>query len=61
MHKIYDLALLQELIKFNHMGNFDRAMSLMVGMYHTRELYNAEVKEILEDRSTDDWFSNNYH
>ena len=61
MHKIYDLALLQELIKFNHSGNFDRGMSLMVGMYHTRELYNAEIKEILEDRSTDDWFDNNYN
>ena len=31
-------------------------MALMVGMYHTRELYNAEVKEILEDNSSNDWF-----
>ena len=61
MHKIYDLALLQELIKFNHKGNFDRVMAFMVGMYHTRELYNAEVKEILEDRSADAWFENNYN
>ena len=61
MHKIYDLALLQELIKFNHSGNFDRGMALMVGMYHTRELYNAEVKEVLEDRSADDWFNNNHY
>jgi len=61
LHKIYDLALLQELIKFNHKGNFDRVMALMIGMYHTRELYNAEVKEILEDRSVDAWFDNNYH
>ena len=61
MHKIYDLALLQELIKFNHKGNFDRVMALMIGMYHTRELYNAEVKEVLEDRSVDSWFDNNYN
>jgi hypothetical protein len=61
MHKIYDLALLQELIKFNHMGNFDRSMALMVGMYHTREMYNSEVKDILEDRSADEWFDNNYN
>ena len=60
MHRIYDPALLQELIKFNHKGNFDRVMSLMVGMYHTRELYNREVVEILEDRSTDDWFNKLY-
>ena len=61
MHKIYDLALLQELIKFNHKGNFDSVMALMIGMYHTRELYNAEVKEVLEDRSVDSWFDNNYN
>ena len=61
LHKIYDPALLTELIKFNHKGNFDRVMSLMIGMYHTRELYNAEVKDILEDRATDKWFEQNYY
>ena len=61
LHKIYDLALLQELIKFNTKGNFDRVMALMIGMYHTRELYNAEVKEILEDNASNDWFDQNYH
>ena len=61
LHKIYDLALLTELIKFNHIGNFDRVMAFMVGMYHTRELYNAEVKDILEDRSADKWFDKNYY
>tara|TARA_R110002012_G_scaffold260073_1_gene441739 strand:+ start:836 stop:2800 length:1965 start_codon:yes stop_codon:yes gene_type:complete len=61
MHKIYDLALLQELIKFNHMGNFDRVMSLMIGMYHTRELYNSEVREVLEDGAASKWFDQNYY
>ena len=61
LHKIYDPALLTELIKFNHHGNFDRVMALMIGMYHTRELYNAEVKDILEDRSADKWFEQNYY
>jgi hypothetical protein len=61
LHKIYDSALLQELIKFNHKGNFDRVMSFMIGMYHTRELYNAEVQDIYSDRSTDDWFDTNYY
>ena len=60
LHKIYDPALLQELIKFNHKGNFDRAMALMIGMYHSRELYNREVVEVLNDRSQDDWFDRNY-
>jgi hypothetical protein len=61
LHKVYDLAFLQELIKFNHKGNFDRVMAFMIGMYHTRELYNAEVQDILEDRSADEWFDANYH
>ena len=61
LHKIYDPALLTELIKFNQQGNFDRVMALMIGMYHSRELYNAEVKDILEDRSSDKWFDLNYH
>jgi len=60
LHKIYDPALLQELIKFNHKGNFDRSMALMIGMYHSRELYNREVVEVLNDRSQDDWFDRNY-
>jgi hypothetical protein len=60
LHKIYDPALLQELTKFNHQGNFDRVMALMIGMFHTRELYNAEIKEVLSDRSADDWFDRNF-
>ena len=60
LHKIYDPALLMELIKFNHKGNFDRVMAFMIGMYHTRELYNAEVKDILEDNSSNSWFDTNY-
>ena len=61
LHKIYDPALLTELIKFNHKGNFDRVMSFMIGMFHTRELYNAEVKDVLEDRSQDEWFDRNFY
>ena len=60
MHKIYDPALLLELIKFNRTGNFDRAMALMIGMYHTRELYNKELKLDDRDNSTNDWFDKNY-
>ena len=61
LHTIYDLALLQELIKFNQKGNFDRVMALMVGMFHARELYNTEVKEILEDNAYNSWFDQQYH
>lgn len=60
LHKIYDPALLLELIKFNRNGNFDRAMALMIGMYHTRELYNKELKLDDSDNSTNDWFDKVY-
>ena len=60
LHEIYDVGLLQELIKFNHKGNFDRAMAFMIGMYHTRELYNKEVVESINDMSQDEWFDRNY-
>ena len=60
LHKIYDPALLQELIKFNHKGNFDRVMSLMIAMYHSRELYNTEVKDIYNDRSSDSFFDRQF-
>ena len=60
MHHVYDAALLLELIKFSHKGNFDRVMAFMIGMYHTRELYNKEVTETFDDRSQDDWFDLNY-
>jgi hypothetical protein len=60
LQKIYDLALLQELIKFNRKGNFDRVMALMVGMYHTRELYNKELSFNDSDNSSNDWFDKIY-
>jgi hypothetical protein len=60
LQKIYDLALLQELIKFNRKGNFDRVMALMVGMYHTRELYNKELSFNDTDNSSNDWFDKIY-
>ena len=37
LHTITDPALLQELIKYNDKGNFDRVSSLLVGMYHIKE------------------------
>ena len=60
LHEIYDIGLLQELIKFNHKGNFDRVMAFMIGMYHTRELYNKEVTETINDMSQNEWFDRNY-
>ena len=33
----------------------------MIGMYHTRELYNSEVQDILKDNSANPWFDTNYY
>lgn len=50
---IYDLALLDELIKFNIKGNFDRVSALRVGMYFKRELLYNQVKSSMgEDDSS---------
>ena len=43
LNTILDPALLQELIKFNRDGNFDRVMALMIAMYYLKELHNAQV------------------
>ena len=43
LQTILDPGLLQELIKFNQKGNFDRVMSIMIGMYYLKELHNSEV------------------
>ena len=60
LHKIYDPALLQELMKFNKKGNFDRVMALMVGMYHMKEKYNSQIYYPENDNSQNDWFDRNY-
>jgi hypothetical protein len=60
LHKIYDPALLQELMKFNKKGNFDRVMSLMVGMYHMKEKYNSSTYFAEDDNSNNEWFDRLY-
>lgn len=50
LNTILDPALLQELIKFNRKGNFDRVMALMVGMYFLKEM---QVKQIVPERNSD--------
>jgi len=59
VNKIYDVALLQELLKFNHQGNFDRAMSLIVGMFMMQEMFNSTVKEKIKVPHQD-WFDGLY-
>jgi hypothetical protein len=43
LHTIMDIGLLNELIKYNPDGNFDRVSALMIGMYHQRENITKQV------------------
>lgn len=44
LHTINDIALLDELIKYNRKGNFDRVSALKIGMFHLKALHNREVE-----------------
>ncbi|TFH03661.1 MAG: hypothetical protein E4H06_04125 [Methanosarcina sp.] len=54
LHTIMDIGLLNELIKYNADGNFDRVSALMIGMYHQKEnqskkiVSQAEVNPLVE-------------
>lgn len=63
LHYIYDVALLDELIKYNSKGNFDRVSALLVGMYYLKYLFNKKIKEVTDQNDDRDslfarsWFS----
>lgn len=44
--KIYSEPLLEELIKYNDKGNFDRVMALMMVMIYKQEIHNIHVKKV---------------
>lgn len=50
LNSIVDPALLEELLKFNKDGNFDRVMAIMIGMYHLKEKFNKQVRAIKKNR-----------
>ena len=55
LHQIYDIALIDELVKYNRRGNFDRVSALMVGMFHLKDLHTREV-QVVEEQSVDTFF-----
>lgn len=57
LHYIYEIPLLDELIKYNHKGNFDRVSALKVGMFHLKALHNREVQESTMEEETDSFFN----
>jgi len=60
LHNIFDVPLLQELIKFNKKGNFDRVSALFIGMYYLKELHSRKVTEEVES-PYEDFFLNQKH
>ena len=52
LHYVYDIALIDELIKYNRRGNFDRVSALMVGMFHLKDLHSREVQMIEQSSDT---------
>ena len=61
INKVYDPGLLNEWMKFNQKGNFDRAMAMMIGMFHMKEMFNSVVRDSSMDRSSDAWFDAQYN
>ncbi len=51
LNLIYSIPLIEELLKFEYDGNFDRVSALLIGMYYERQLINTPVikKEYLYD------------
>lgn len=55
LHYIYDVALLDELIKYDDDGNFDRVSALRVGMYFLKDSYRKSIEDTYEEPETSFW------
>ena len=60
LHYIYDVALIDELIKWNDKGNFDRASSLLVGMFYMMDLLAKPVTKQESQEDNDSFFSRDF-
>lgn len=52
LHFIYDIALLDEAIKYNPDGNFDRISALLCGMYFLKDSYRKEFDLIVSEETS---------
>ena len=58
LHKIYSMPLLEELISYNRVGNFDRGISFMLTICNRLSNYHMKVEGIQEQKLvTDPFFS----
>lgn len=53
LHLIYDLALIDELLRYNPEKNFDRVSSMMMAMFYMYDLYDTEVRAASEKNPYD--------
>jgi hypothetical protein len=60
LHYIYDVALIDELIKWNDRGNFDRASSLLVGMFYMMDLMAKPVVKQGSQEDNESFFSRDF-
>ena len=57
LHKIFDPALLQEMIRYNKDGNFDRVMSLLVGQFFIKQKEQENTVPSANERLKEDFFN----
>jgi len=59
LHFIYDIPLLDELIRYYRKGNYDRVSALLVGMYYIKD---ETLRPVVENRyvQEDDFFSRDF-
>jgi len=60
LHYINDIALLNELIKYNRKGNFDRVSALLVGMLCLIDLHDREVEEAQVNTESENFFDREF-
>ena len=60
LHMIYDLPLLDELIRYYRKGNFDRVSALLVGMYYIKDSVLRPVLENVQS-TEEDFFDRDFY
>lgn len=60
LHYIYDVGLIDELIKWDDKGNFDRVSSLLVGMFYMMDLISKPVEKQEVQDSQDSFFNRDF-
>jgi hypothetical protein len=53
LHKIYSIALLEEILKFSYEGNFDRHSAMLVAMLYKKELTMKPQAELPNNNNSD--------